>query len=141
MELREKINLIIEESGLSSSSFADYIKISRPIISHILSGRNKPSWDVLQAINDGFPELGTDWMLDKNQLDLNKIKKVNVDKPFDLTNENSSISGGNYQDLPLFEESDSRLINKKKSHGGNLRISRIVVFYENGTFQEFKNHE
>ncbi|HSZ71829.1 MAG TPA: helix-turn-helix transcriptional regulator, partial [Cytophagaceae bacterium] len=54
---------IMEELGYSPSSFADTIDVPRPIISHILSGRNKPSLDVIQKILMRFSELNPWWLL------------------------------------------------------------------------------
>ena len=61
--LAERVKEIMEELGYSPSSFADTIDVPRPIISHILSGRNKPSLDVIQKILMRFSELNPWWLL------------------------------------------------------------------------------
>lgn len=61
--LAERVKEIMEELGYAPSSFADTIDIPRPIISHILSGRNKPSLDVIQKILMRFSELNPWWLL------------------------------------------------------------------------------
>ena len=48
---------------MSSSQFADVLGIPRSSISHILSGRNKPSLDVVQKILSAFPELSAEDLL------------------------------------------------------------------------------
>ena len=48
---------------LSPTQFADAIGIARPIMSHILSGRNKPSLEVVQKVIGAFPELSLAWLL------------------------------------------------------------------------------
>ena len=50
MNLSDKIELLIKRKQMSSSQFADVLGIPRSSISHILSGRNKPSLDVVQKI-------------------------------------------------------------------------------------------
>ncbi|MFM1836104.1 MAG: hypothetical protein RJA04_792, partial [Bacteroidota bacterium] len=57
MNLSEKIELLIKRKQLSASQFADKLGIPRSSISHILSGRNKPSLDVVQKILRVFPEI------------------------------------------------------------------------------------
>jgi transcriptional regulator with XRE-family HTH domain len=62
------IKAIMEAKNLTPSRFADEIGVPRPIMSHILAGRNKPSLDMVQKIARRFPELGTAWILDETIL-------------------------------------------------------------------------
>ena len=50
MDLRERVMTIMEHEGMSSTKFADEIGVQRPKMSHIVSGRNNPSLDILQKI-------------------------------------------------------------------------------------------
>ena len=52
MNLNERISKVISYSELSSSEFADEIDVQRSNISHITSGRNKPSLDFLIKIKE-----------------------------------------------------------------------------------------
>lgn len=64
MNLNERIQKIIEHFSLSASEFADEIGVQRSNISHILSGRNKPSLDFIMKTKKRFPELQWDWIID-----------------------------------------------------------------------------
>lgn len=59
----ERIKEILQANQLTPTQFADSIGVARPIISHILSGRNKPSLEVVQKIVAAFPQLSLDWLL------------------------------------------------------------------------------
>lgn len=59
----ERIREILQANQLTPTQFADSIGVARPIISHILSGRNKPSLEVVQKILTAFPQLSLDWLL------------------------------------------------------------------------------
>jgi plasmid maintenance system antidote protein VapI len=61
--INERIEKIIKDSGLSNSEFADTIEVPRSSISHILSGRNKPSLDFLMKIKSEFPKYNWDWLI------------------------------------------------------------------------------
>ena len=50
-------------NGLKSSEFADNIGVNRATISHILSGRNKPSIDFLQKLLSAYPDLNSNWLI------------------------------------------------------------------------------
>lgn len=75
-EITNRIKEIIESKGLSNGAFADLIEIKRPIISHVLSGRNKPSLHVVLQILKSFPEIDATWLLmgTKSQSALERIE-------------------------------------------------------------------
>jgi transcriptional regulator with XRE-family HTH domain len=49
--------------GLNASAFADKIGVQRSSLSHLLSGRNKPSLDFILKILDVFPDVDLYWMI------------------------------------------------------------------------------
>jgi DNA-binding XRE family transcriptional regulator len=59
----ERIRQILQTRQLSPTQFADALGLARPIISHVLSGRNKPSLEVVQKIIAAFPEISLQWLL------------------------------------------------------------------------------
>ncbi|MBT9394651.1 helix-turn-helix domain-containing protein [Hymenobacter sp. NST-14] len=59
----ERIRELLAQRELSSTQFADAIGVSRPVVSHILSGRNKPSLEVVQKIVAAYPDLSLAWLL------------------------------------------------------------------------------
>ncbi|WP_071843703.1 helix-turn-helix domain-containing protein [Hymenobacter sp. DG25A] len=59
----ERIRTLLATRQLTPTQFADAIGVGRPIISHILSGRNKPSLEVVQKILTAFPDLSVSWLL------------------------------------------------------------------------------
>ncbi|UKB81811.1 helix-turn-helix transcriptional regulator [Chryseobacterium sp. MEBOG06] len=63
MSLNDRISKVIEYSNLTPSEFADEIDVQRSSISHITSGRNKPSLEFIIKIKSRFPELLWDWLV------------------------------------------------------------------------------
>ena len=59
----ERIRILLESRQLTPTQFADIIGVARPIVSHILSGRNKPSLEVVQRILAAMPDLAMPWLL------------------------------------------------------------------------------
>lgn len=87
--MHDRIKIWIESKGLKSSSFADKIGVNRATISHILSGRNKPSIDFLHKMISTFPDLNLNWIVSgegfmyksdetKEIVQTKKIKKIVV---------------------------------------------------------------
>jgi transcriptional regulator with XRE-family HTH domain len=58
-----RIRELLEARQLSPTQFADLIGVGRPVISHILSERNKPSLEVVQKIIGAFPDISLPWLL------------------------------------------------------------------------------
>jgi transcriptional regulator with XRE-family HTH domain len=63
MEIKDRIIQIIEAEQLTSSKFADTVGVQRSSISHILSGRNNPSLEIIQKILTTFGTLNSEWLL------------------------------------------------------------------------------
>ena len=69
IDFTEKLKKLIENEGLSASKFADKIGVQRSSVSHVLSGRNKPSLDFILKINNSINNVSLDWLLgSKNDL-------------------------------------------------------------------------
>lgn len=85
MEINERITKILEYSGLSASEFADEIDVQRSSISHIMSGRNKPSLEFVTKVKTKFPELSWNWII----LGTGEMKESSTPLPFSEKEENS----------------------------------------------------
>ena len=117
MTLTEKIELLIKRTQMSASQFADVINIPRSSISHIVSGRNKPSLDVVQKILKSFPEISAEELLyeDRNLLYIPNSfveqKKV-PNTPSSNNKPTSQVSLGGLFDQPIDNPRES---DEKKS--------------------------
>ena len=112
LEFTTRIKKVMDYHQLSASLFADKIGVQRSSISHILSGRNKPSLDFILKITSEFKDVDIHWLLNG---------KGTFPKKAENTPPTSTPS--------LFS---SETTNDKK------KIQRIVVFYNDGTFDEYK---
>ena len=63
LELKEKIDLLIKAEKITQSRLAEILEIQPAGVSHLLAGRNKPGFDLLQKILRRFPRLNPDWLL------------------------------------------------------------------------------
>lgn len=61
--MKERISKLIEQKKLTHAQFADLIDVQPSSISHILSGRNKPSLDFIQKVLSNFKEINSDWLI------------------------------------------------------------------------------
>ena len=91
MDLNKKIEQIIIDKGLSPSYFADTIGIQRSSISHILSGRNKPSLDIIQRILKVFPDIDRDWLLFDSEIPQQNTPQINRQQPVNQVNTRQNL--------------------------------------------------
>lgn len=63
MEFNDRITKVIQYSELTPAEFAEEIGVQRSSISHIISGRNKPSLDFITKIKTAFPDFEWDWLI------------------------------------------------------------------------------
>lgn len=108
----KRLEKIMDFYGESASSFAEKIGVQRSSISHILSGRNKPSLDFILKVLSSYPDVELYWL-------------VNGKGTFPVQKQVQSENLENTSEITLNE-------NKDKS------IDRIVIFYKDGSFKSFK---
>lgn len=58
-----RIRIIMDKEGHSPASFADTLGIGRPLMSHVLGGRNNPSLQLVMKILEFFPAYSADWLV------------------------------------------------------------------------------
>lgn len=91
MNLNDRISEIIKYSELTASDFADEIDVQRSSISHITSGRNKPSLDFIVKIKNRFPEIAWDWLINgEGEMLISQKTDIKTVEPTTETEEPSS---------------------------------------------------
>ena len=91
MNINDRFTKILEYSGFTASEFADEIDVQRSSISHIISGRNKPSLEFVTKIKNRFPELSWDWIiLGQGEMLQNDSALSTSESKINLEEENSS---------------------------------------------------
>ena len=74
--MQERLNQIIEKKGLTATKFAAMIGVNASTISHILAGRNKPGFDIINNIAKTFPDLNLTWLITGNgSMDNSPVQK------------------------------------------------------------------
>ncbi len=61
--MKERLVQLLDLEQLTPSKFADIIGVQRSSVSHVVSGRNNPSFDFIQKTLNAFPGLNADWLI------------------------------------------------------------------------------
>lgn len=137
--MKERIKEIMRAAKVTTDSqFAKIIGIKQAALSHILTGKNNPSLDVIMKINQAYPNVNLEWLL-YGKGELGSVENNNVptdreahagplfaDSPTDF-NETSS---------QLRVEPTSQIIEKVKYiERPPRRITEVRIFYDDGTYE------
>ena len=123
--MREKLLKLMKSEKLSSSRLAEILEIQPSSISHILSGRNKPSYDFLVKILRRFPTLNPDWLL----LDAEQMYRSNeeLDRRINDTNTQSSQTTGSAEKMIVNSNSALNPKNESSQNSTNRPIENIAA--------------
>lgn len=127
--LKDKIEALILGLGLSSTRFADIIGVKRPIISHILTERNKPSLDIIQKIVERFPELEYNWIGDDQELDPEVIQEIRDNNDFSVSSR--ELNGSDQS------AGESEILNSQADAKSGRILTKVMFFYSDDTFKVF----
>lgn len=128
-EFSKRLQIIMDYYGLTPSGLADVIEFNRSSISHLLSGRNKPSLEFVMKVLEHFPEVKLYWLLN------GKGNFPDIDSPASETKQIPLVENKK----PAKENLSPEIKEKFDLHIKKKDIDRIVIFFKDGTFKEYKN--
>ena len=131
-DFSKRLDKILDFYGLTASALAEEIDFNRSTISHLVSGRNKPSLDFVMKLLQKFPELDMDWLVLGKGTFPADTKSKSIEN---ITNSPTAST----KPSKVFSESsnESKTINEIKSNQQN--IERIVLFFKDGSFKVYEN--
>ncbi|MDW5288397.1 helix-turn-helix transcriptional regulator [Formosa sp. PL04] len=132
-EFTKRLQKVIDFYGESASSFSEKIGVQRSSISHILSGRNKPSLDFVMKILSTFPEVELYWLLNGKGAFPSETKKATAPNLFSNDTEQDPKTK-----QPI-ESISNQIPNQVLKSDSSKQIERIVIFYTDGSFKNFEN--
>lgn len=138
--MKHKLEILRAKYNLSASSLAKTLGVEASAISHIKSGRNKPSYDFVVKILRAFPDVSPDWLL----LDQGEILRDGTSAaPL-------SSKVDDYTDVSLFDHEEnietSESLECAKNDDNSIfsnpskdskRIERVIVLYSDGSFDSY----
>ncbi|MBK0403105.1 helix-turn-helix domain-containing protein [Adhaeribacter sp. BT258] len=139
--MTDRLRKIATFFNLSPADFADLVGVSRPVISHIFSERNKPSLEVVQKIGAAFPDLNLEWLLFGNG---EMLKSIAAKQPENVLAAEVK-SQAQDEELVVAEAPITRNTSNNVQPEplalpqltNSQKVIRIVFFYADNTFSEF----
>ncbi len=145
-----RINLILKAKNITARQFAEEIGIQPSGMSHILSGRNRPSLDFIMKVINRYPEIDINWlMFGKGEMMSPYIPNVHSSQVMSETSSadvKSSEQQTLFPELDLFSEIEKKSDDDDQKHQGSVDIAHQTTSSEvvkgqrdeNGVFYNVK---
>lgn len=145
----------MEYMGISPSELADTIGVQRSNITHVLNGRNKPSFQFIEKMLQIYPELNAKWLLlgtgtmvdipvkSRNLFD-QEIETVfqsqpKIEKTIEKTisTEQKPVQAPEIISTPISEKPNAVTSIHDQIFSSEKPIERLIVFYNDATFKVY----
>lgn len=129
MDTKDRIRVIIEQEGLSQVEFSTKTGIKTSTLSHVLTGRNNASAEVIEKILAAFPKYETGWL-------------VHGDGP--MVDPAVRYEDARRRSVPLFQDPltpDPGLTipypsaNDTEAPRHTRRIEKVIIYYDDNTYE------
>ena len=139
-----RLQQVLEMEEVSQAQFADKLGIQRGGLCHLLSGRNKPSFDFIVKLINSYPTVNPDWLLtgkgkpykNDNSSEIAVQPEIDdlppADDLFSRTAYLPQQPAGNQIDIPQYETrqpSEERTENQRT-------VEKVMIFFSDGTYEE-----
>ncbi len=124
--MNRRLLQFLQAENITQTQLADTLSVARGSVSNILAGRNKPGYDFLESLILHYPNLNLEWLLSGKGKMYHDVSEASA----------PSVESAPAQDEPV--QLDLFSIPAPST---NKEISKIMVFFSDKTFQEFRQCE
>lgn len=169
-DFKVRLEQIFSFYELTPATFAEQIGVQRSSLSHLLSGRNKPSLDFILKVEECYNEVDFYWLLQgkgtfpKSKNPTSTSINTSMPQPNPLV-ETTKLKTNTPQLHSLFSETepqeseskkikdvefltqstvedkilnDKNAVEKSQKKDFPNKIREVIIFYEDGTFENYK---
>lgn len=159
MDIKDRIKLIMEREQLSSKVFADTIGVQQSTLSHVLSGRNNPSLDVVMKVHQAYSDVALEWLLyGKGELPASMDDAAKTQEPL-LHANGAGFQPSLFDENPKISPKETSVAENRKENAvqtleNNLKevvkqeiryvekparkIKEIRIFFDDNTYETFR---
>jgi len=135
--MKERLTQFLQSEQLSPARFADILGVQRSGISHILSGRNKPGFDLIEKIVTKFPDINAEWLITGKgnvykdlKTELNPFAKTES-KPESKPERETEVTAQLFNEITSVKQPPAPVEIDKRT------VSKIFILYSDKSFGEY----
>lgn len=136
--MNNRLKQFLAAENITQAQFADNLKVVRASVSHVLSGRNNPSYEFIRSIMENYPELNIEWLMFGNGKMYRSSLPQEEPKPA-VEDAAQDVLFPDYDDpMPVHEIPAEHIpmVNMNEIPVTQRKVSKIIVLFDDGTFQE-----
>lgn len=149
----DRIKLLMGEKKMTATQFSDEIGIQRSSLSHVLSGRNKPSLDFMLKIKNRFPDINLNWLLlgQENMLQHFGDEEIQDDNSNNLeivSDPRIGLNVGrgpnkkeNFAGYGITKENKEKSTEFQSTIGSEKKLKQVILLYSDDTFSTYQPKE
>ncbi len=157
MDFAERLTLLLKEKKLNANELSKVIEVQRSTLSHLMSGRNKPSLDLIERFYTAFPDVRVEWLISgKGSMYYKPESEIKEPESTlftdSMTSETLPVteSIANPPSAPVIEvtpavrdESSQSTTEPLRpiSSVSNRQATRTVIFFNDGSFEIYSNSQ
>lgn len=142
--MNTRLKQFLAAENISQAQFADSINVVRASVSHVLSGRNNPSFDFIKAMMQQYPNLNIDWlMFGKGRMYKDQARPEQVEdllfSDLDIEDDPRTTSPAPVEEkiIPVETSTELNTLTQVAQTIVNQRkVSKILLLFDDGTYQE-----
>ncbi len=135
-----RLQQFLAAENITQAQLADSLNVARAGVSHILAGRNKPSYDFLSALMQHYPRLNVEWlMFGKGKMYNTQTERQSEQLLFN----DEEILPGEIHDTPAENAANSHSTDEMKDIDKVVQVAvkqrnvkKIIILFDDGSFQE-----
>ncbi len=143
--MKDKIAQLMKMESLTTSRLAELLEIQPSAVSHLVSGRNNPRFDLIKRILRRFPRINPDWLLlddpvmyrddlpsaaAKSNSELDAVESA-------LFDEDDMLFSNMVTTKPLPKAQKAPMVETSAPHAAVPHPIRVVVLYDDGSFESY----
>jgi transcriptional regulator with XRE-family HTH domain len=143
-DITQRLKMILSYYQLNSADFSNKVGVQKSSISHLLSGRNKPSFDFINKLAVAFDEINIEWFVTGKgeMLKESSSNDANSDKDGSKIIKHASNIQHNDDDAHLKHENENiKNHNSQKLDDNspiNNDVNSVLLIYNDDTFKVLK---
>lgn len=140
--MKQRLEQFLQAENISKAQFADSIRVARAGISHIMAGRNNPSYEFIVNTMQAYPDLNIEWLLTgRGKMYKLAEERTSQNEATSLFNIPASVhSDTQISDSPAKPSSTPAAMSAPASRQvlpSPGQGKRIIILYDDGTYEEF----
>lgn len=152
--MNKRLQQFLIAENITQSQFAERIGVAKASVSHILSGRNKPGFEFIESMANCYPNLNLEWLIGGKGKMYKGQEVAQAVTPQSQVSESPLFPSTGTSTGQLFDSQEPNLFQSDQEVVDNqaatpaessaeaktekAKITKILVFYDNGTFKEIE---